>query len=43
MATGWFTDGGAWYYLQPGTGAMATGWVRIGWKWYHFSDTGQLL
>ena len=43
MATGWLKEGGYWYYLQPGSGAMATGWLKIWGTWYHFADNGQLI
>ena len=43
MATGWLKEGGHWYYLHHGSGAMATGWVRIYLKWYHFAENGQLI
>ena len=43
MVTGWLKDGGAWYYLKTGSGAMATGQLRIFGTWYTFSETGQLI
>ena len=43
MKTGWFKDGGKWYYLHPyadGTcGYMYIGWREIGGKWYYFRTT----
>ena len=43
MVTGWYQDGGKWYYLHPkadGTrGYMYTGWHQIGNSWYYFRVT----
>ena len=43
MVTGWYQDGGKWYYLHPkadGTcGYMYTGWHQIGSNWYYFHVT----
>lgn len=43
MTTGWYQDGGKWYYLHPqadGTrGRMYTGWNQIGNNWYYFRVT----
>lgn len=43
MVTGWYQDGGKWYYLHPkadGTrGYMYTGWHQIGNNWYYFRVT----
>lgn len=43
MVTGWYQDGGKWYYLHPkadGTrGYMYTGWHQIGSNWYYFRVT----
>lgn len=43
MTTGWYQDGGKWYYLHPqadGTrGRMYTGWNQIGKNWYYFRVT----
>lgn len=43
MTTGWYQDGGKWYYLHPqadGTrGRMYTGWNQIGNNWYYFCIT----
>lgn len=42
MATGWLSDGGYMYYLNPisdGTlGKMFTGWQLIDNKWYYFNE-----
>ncbi len=42
MSTGWITDQGRKYYLNPvsdGTqGKMLTGWRRIDGKWYYFNE-----
>lgn len=42
MVTGWFTDGGLVYYLNPvsdGTqGKMFTGWQLVDNKWYYFNE-----
>ena len=42
MVTGWFTDGGLVYYLNPvsdGTqGKMFTGWQFVDNKWYYFNE-----
>ncbi len=43
MVTGWYQDGGKWYYLHPKTdgtrGYMYTGWHQIGNNWYYFRVT----
>lgn len=43
MTTGWYQDGGKWYYLHPqadGTrGRMYIGWNQIGKNWYYFRVT----
>ena len=43
MVTGWYQDGGKWYYLHPkadGTrGYMYTGWHQIADNWYYFRVT----
>ena len=41
MVTGWVKDGGSWYYLTPGSGAMVTGWIRIDGQWHHFTASGR--
>jgi len=43
MATGWVNDGGKWYYMDPGTGAMHAADVEsIGGKWYAFGADGEM-
>lgn len=34
--------GGAWYYLDPDTGAMATGWLKDGDTWYLCHPSGAM-
>ena len=43
MVSGWLLEGGSWYYLTPGSGAMATGWQRVDGTWYRFDDSGRWL
>lgn len=42
MVRGWCWDNGAWYYLDPQTGAMATLWVRDNGSWYYLAPDGTL-
>ncbi len=42
MLTGWYKDGGRWYYLcrptdRGATGSLASGWKKIGGRWYHLN------
>lgn len=43
MVTGWYQDGGKWYYLHPNAdgnrGYMYTGWHQISNNWYYFCVT----
>ena len=45
MATGWLTDNGNTYYLNPvsdgSQGAMATGWQFIDGQWYYFNQASE--
>ena len=41
MATGWVSQGSAWYYMAP-SGAMVTGWSSIGGSWYYFDSAGAM-
>ena len=41
MQTGWLRDG-AWYYLDPFSGAMRTGWVQDGSAWYYMDGSGAM-
>lgn len=44
MLTGFLTDGGALYYLDPArNGAMATGWKQVNGSWYWFDSGGKAL
>lgn len=38
--TRWLDYGGAWYYLNPSSGAMQTGWVKDNGKWYYMNKSG---
>lgn len=45
LRTGWFSDGGRWYYLSEAKGAelgkMMTGWKRLSnGKWYYLEPVG---
>ena len=38
MRTGWVSDLGSWYWLDPDNGgAMATGWIKVGQNWYYLN------
>ena len=39
--SGWFKDGGAWYYMDP-SGAMRTGWLKDGGTWYYMDPSGAM-
>ncbi len=41
--TGWFKDGGKWYFFDKSTGAMKTGWLKDGGKWYYFTSDGAMV
>ncbi len=38
--TGWYSDGGKWYYYHKTSGKMLTGWQKIDGKWYYFNGSG---
>jgi glucan-binding YG repeat protein len=41
--TGWYKDGGNWYYLDA-DGMIKTGWIKIEGKWYYLDPgTGKML
>ena len=42
MRTGWFRDGGAWYWLDPQAGSMATGVLEVGGTPYCFRANGAM-
>ena len=42
LAGGWLYSAGAWYWLDPDSGAMATGWQTIDGITYRFSKRGGL-
>lgn len=39
VVTGWFAEGGHWYYYTPPTGEQAYGWVRVHGSWYYLDPT----
>ena len=43
MTTGWLREGGSWYYLDPGSGAMATGTVVVDGRESVFAASGEWL
>ena len=43
MTTGWIKTGGAWYYLDPETGAMQVGKRAIDGATYIFADSGAMM
>lgn len=45
IMTGWFNDGGKWYYLDPKTTYMRTGWIQDGGTdWYYLKpDKGEMV
>lgn len=41
LVTGWYTENGIRYYMNPSDGgAMATGWARVNDIWYYFRENG---
>ena len=43
MDTGWLSESGAWYYLDPGSGQMATGTRTIDGVAHRFAPSGAWL
>ena len=43
MATGWVSNEGHMYYLNPETGTMVIGWQEIDDSWYYFCKAGYIV
>ena len=42
LVSGWVSDGGQWYFLDPATKVMATGWLANGGSWYYLTGSGAM-